>query len=78
MTGGCVTLSGTQPQAVSLPADCDQEPVSYPPILRGEDLGVRTGKLAAALGQANTRIVKGNECNAQVRAVYGAEQKSGN
>ncbi len=72
MTGGCATLSGTQPQAVSLPADCDQEPVPYPRV-RPQDLGVGRAEWAAALSQANTRIEKGNECNAQVRAIYAGQ-----
>jgi hypothetical protein len=48
--------------------------VPYPPIKQSEDLGVRSGKYAAALGQANTRIIKGNECNAQVRELYARPQ----
>ena len=40
----------------------------YPPLV--PDLGVRAATYAAALGQANTRIVKGNECNARVREIY--------
>jgi hypothetical protein len=75
MTGGCVTSSGTQPQAVSLPADCDQAAVAYPAIAPGEDLGVRSGRYAAALGEANTRIDDGNACNAQVRAIYSGKGK---
>lgn len=72
MIGACATSSVTQHAAVNLPADCDQQPVSYPPIAKDEDLGVRSGRFAAALGQANTRIEAGNACNAQVRAIYGA------
>lgn len=67
---GCASSLATRPPAVALPADCDQHPVGYPPIVRGEDLGVRGARYAAALGQANTRIVSGNECNARVRAIY--------
>lgn len=44
----------------------------YPALV--PDLGVRAATYAAALGQANTRIVKGNDCNAQVRALYSANQ----
>ena len=70
--GGCAQLSGTKPLAVNLPSDCDQATEPYPPVTKGEDLGVRTGKLAGALGQANTRIEAGNDCNAKVRNVYGS------
>ena len=70
MTSGCATFSGTLPQGVNLPTDCDQQPVPYPRIVKSEDLGVRSAKYAAALGQANTRIVAGNKCNARVRAIY--------
>jgi hypothetical protein len=69
MTGGCATSLATQPPAANLPADCDQEPVPYPAI-GGKDLGVSRAEYAAALGQANTRIVSGNKCNARVRGVY--------
>jgi hypothetical protein len=47
--------------------------VPYPGV-GPRDLGVSRAQWAAALGQANTRIVKGNECNAQVRALYSAKQ----
>lgn len=70
MIGGCVNSLATQPLAVNLPTECKQLPVIYPMIRRGEDLGVRSGKYAAALGQCNARIVSGNACHAEQRAIY--------
>lgn len=62
-----------QHAAVGLPVN-DQEPVSYPPIKDAAgnslDLGVSRAQYAAALGQCNTRIVKGNEWNARLRSIY--------
>ena len=71
MTGGCVTLSGTPPLAVDLPNECDEiaRPVPYP-FVKGEDLGVRSARFAAALGEANTRLVKASECEQAVRQVF--------
>lgn len=70
MTAGCAPSLATRPPAVALPADCDPAPVSYPPLVKDEDLGVRAWRYGAALGQANTRIERSNDCNAAVRAVY--------
>ena len=66
-----MTLSGTPPLAVSLPSECDQisRPVPYP-FVRGEDMGVRSARFAAALGEANTRLVKASECEKAVRSVF--------
>lgn len=41
----------------------------YPPIAK-DDLGVTAGRYAAALGEANTRLVKSAQCEAKVRAVF--------
>ena len=71
---GCAQLSGTKPLAVNLPSDCDQARVPYPRLVKQEDLGVRTGKLAGALRRANTEIMAANECNAEVRSIYGAQK----
>jgi hypothetical protein len=71
-TGGCATLQGDPPLAVILPDDCDKnaKPVPYPQIAAGEDLGVRSARYAAALGQANGRLKAVSMCNAAVRARF--------
>ena len=74
MTGGCAKLLDTKPPAVRLPADCDQDTVKFPAVVPGEDLGVRSGKLAAKVDEANARIENGNACNAAVRLLYGGEE----
>ena len=68
MIAACAPLSAPPPLAVSVPSDCDRHavPVPYPPIRR-EDLGVRAGRFAAALVQANGRLIAVAECHAQVR-----------
>ncbi|MCW5693310.1 MAG: hypothetical protein KIT48_13195 [Pseudolabrys sp.] len=42
----------------------------YPPIVKSEDLGLRAAKYAAALGQANGRLVAVRKCNEAVRAKF--------
>jgi hypothetical protein len=68
----CATSPATPPPAVDIPADCDRlkEPAPYPALVKREDLGVRAGKYAAALKEANGRIVKGRQCDAEVRATF--------
>jgi hypothetical protein len=39
-------------------------------IVAKEDLGVRSAKFAAALGQANSRLEKAQSCNEKVRAAF--------
>ena len=72
MTSGCASLPGATPLAVNLPSECDRNAhtVPYPPIVKDEDLGVRSGKYAAALGQANGRLAAVRTCNAKVRALF--------
>jgi hypothetical protein len=72
MTAGCAQLPGQAPLGVSIPDDCDRnaEPVPYPRVVAKEDLGVRSAKYAAALGEANTRLEDVKACYAQVRASF--------
>ena len=62
--------------AVAIPDDCDlnAKPVPYPRIVKGEDLGLRAAKYAAALGQANGRLDAVRKCNEAVRAKFAGEQ----
>lgn len=71
MIAGCANLPGTPPLAVNLPSDCDRnaKPVPYPQITK-EDLGVRAARYAAALRQANGRLIAVAECDAKVRALF--------
>lgn len=75
MTAGCATSSAPPPLAVQIPDDCARlaQPVPYPPIVKNEDLGLRAGKYAAALGQANGRLAAVNECDAKVRAAFSGQ-----
>jgi hypothetical protein len=70
--GGCTTLPGAPPLAVKIPSDCENNavPVPYPRIVKGEDLGVRSAKQAAALGQANGRLDAVRQCEAKVREAF--------
>jgi len=72
MTGACATSQGNPPLAVAIPNDCDRHavPVPYPRIVKGEDLGLRSAKYAAALGQANGRLDAVRKCNEAVRASF--------
>lgn len=65
----------TEPPAVALTANCDQDKVDYPAVVKGEDLGLRTGKWAAKVDEANQRIENGNACNAAARLMYGGKEK---
>lgn len=69
---GCAKSSAPPPLAVEIPADCDHltEPVTPPSIVPKEDLGVRSAKFAAALGQANGRLEKAKLCNEKVREAF--------
>lgn len=69
--GGCAQLSGTPQLAVQIPSDCDRNavPVPYPPV-RHEDLGVRSARYAAALGQANGRLKAVRICDQKVREEF--------
>lgn len=64
----------TKPPAVNLSANCDQAKVDYPAVVAAEDLGVRTGKWAAKVDEANQRIEDGNACKAAERTLYGGEE----
>jgi hypothetical protein len=57
---------------VQIPDDCDRHarPVPYPPVVKGEDLGLRSAKYAAALGQANGRLEAVRDCNSAVRGAF--------
>jgi hypothetical protein len=44
--------------------------VPYPPVVKGEDLGLRSAKYAAALGQANGRLEAVRDCNSAVRGAF--------
>lgn len=72
MTGGCATLQGTPQLVVRVPSDCDvlAIPVPYPRVVKGEDLGVRSAKYAAALGQANGRLASVRKCEEVVRQEF--------
>ena len=71
MIGSCATLQGDPPLAVNLPAECEQNarPVAYPPVAR-EDLGLRSARYAAALGQANGRLAAVKDCEGKVRELF--------
>jgi hypothetical protein len=43
--------------------------VAYPPIIK-EDMGVRAAKFAAALRQANLRLIAVRDCTGKVRAMF--------
>ncbi len=55
---------------MDLSANCDQDEVDLPAIEKGEDLGVRSGKWAAKVDEANRKIRNGNACNALQREAY--------
>lgn len=75
MIGGCAKSLETKAPAAHLTANCDQPTVDYPAVVKNEDLGVRTGKWAAAVDEANQRIEDGNACKAAERTLYGGEEK---
>lgn len=77
MTAGCAQFSAPAPLAVQVPDDCLglMQPVPPPRLVPNEDLGVRSAKFAAALGQANGRLAASAECNQLVIDAFKQEDR---